>query len=163
MQSDTFFIDMIHIKSIKLIGGQVNTRTYHIILTLLFIFFTSSCSNRYVSTNLDKENFSRYFSPSKVKIYQSENDIQSRYQFIDIVEGQDCQVKAHHAAPDEINARTHARQEAYTLHANAIVFSSCAVLSQAQLAKQNMSNDAKQCHALVICYGKAYSVDANNK
>jgi len=141
----------------------VNNRTHHIILILLFIFFTSSCSNRYVSTNLDKENFSRYFSPSKVKIYQSESDIQDRYQFIGIVEGQDCQVKAHHAAPDKINARTQARQEAHALHANAIVFSSCALLSQAQLAKQSMSNDAKQCHALVICYGKAYSVDTNNE
>lgn len=134
----------------------------HIMSAVLLLLLTSSCSNRYVSTNLDQENFSRYFSPSKVQIYQSESNIHGRYQFIGAVEGQDCQVKAHHAAPNEINARTQARQQAYSLQANAIVFSSCTVLPQAQLAQLSMSNDAKQCHALIICYGKAYAVETDN-
>lgn len=130
-----------------------------ILTVLLMILLTSSCSNRYVSTNLDQENFRRYFSPSNVKVYQTENDIPGNYQFIDIVEGQDCQVKPHHAEPDEINARTHARQQAFELKANGIVFSKCVLLSQAQLKNLQNSNDAKQCHAIVICYGKAYAIE----
>ena len=121
--------------------------------------FLTSCSAHNVSTNLDKENFNDYFSASNVKIFKSESDINGRYQFIEAVEGQDCQVKAHHAAPDRINARTQARQQAFNKQANGIVFSNCAVLSQEQLAQLNNSNDAQQCHAIVICYAKAYAID----
>lgn len=123
------------------------------------LILTVSCSNRYVSTNLDKENFNQYFSASNVKIYKSENDFSGQYRYIGAVEGQDCQEKPHHAQPDEINARTQARQQAFNLQANAIVFSTCTLLSQEQLAQLSMSNDAKQCNALVVCYGKAYAVD----
>lgn len=132
-------------------------------ITSLIILTTSilitSCSNRYVSTNLDQENFEQYFSASKVKIYNSEKDINARYQFIDSVEGQDCQIKPHHAIPDEINARTRARQKAFEKNANGVVFSGCALLTQDQLAQLSKSNDAQQCHAIIICYAKAYAIE----
>jgi len=129
-----------------------------ILLSPLLLLMTS-CSNNFVSTNLDKNNFKDYFSASNVKIYQREKDFNARYQFIGIVEGQDCQVKAHHAAPDEVNARTEARQQAYDKQANGIVFSKCALLTQEQLAQLNDSTDAQQCHAIVICYAKAYAIE----
>jgi len=123
------------------------------------IVLLASCSTQNVSTNLDKENFSDYFSAANVEIYQSEKDINASYQFIGAVEGQDCQIKAHHAVPDEINARTQARRQAFGKQANGIVFSNCALLGQEQLAQLNNSNDAQQCHAIVICYAKAYAID----
>jgi RcsF protein len=129
-----------------------------ILISPLLLLMTS-CSSNFVSTNLDKNNFKDYFSASNVKIYQSEKSFNARYQFIGIVEGQDCQVKAHHAAPDEVNARTEARQQAYDKQANGIVFSKCALLTQEQLAQLNDSTDAQQCHAIVICYAKAYAIE----
>ncbi len=123
------------------------------------LILLSSCSNHYVSTNLDKENISDYFSAANVKIYNSEQEFNARYQFIGAVEGQDCQIKAHHAAPDEINARTQARLQAFEKQANGVVFSGCALLTQEELAQLNNSNDAKQCHAIVICYAKAYAIE----
>lgn len=130
---------------------------------LLFISLITtlitSCSANFVSTNLDKENFNDYFSAAHVKIYQSEQDINARYQLIGVVEGQDCQIKAHHAVPDEVNARTQARRQAFEQKANGIIFSNCALLSQEQLAQLNNSNDAQQCYALVVCYAKAYAID----
>jgi len=132
----------------------INTLT--IIVTSVLI---SSCSSHLVSTNLDKENFSQYFSASKVAIYKSEKEFNARYQLIGSVEGQDCQIEPHHAAPDEINARTQARQQAFDKKANGVIFTGCALLNQAQLSQLNNSNDAHQCHAIVICYAKAYRVE----
>ncbi|MFD2166463.1 Rcs stress response system protein RcsF [Thalassotalea euphylliae] len=102
-----------------------------------------------VNTNLDRENFEHYFSPSRVAIYESEQNFIGKYQFIGAVEGENCQAKAHLAAPDPIEARTEARRAAYQLGANAIVFSGCA----------EIEDKTKHCHASVICYGKAYQVE----
>lgn len=136
-------------------------RRISILLTLAF--FVSACGTHYqVSTNLDKENFQQYFSASEVKIFESEQAMPSQRQFIGLVEGQDCQVKSHHAQPDKIIARTQARQQAYEKKANAVVFIGCAELSSKQLAQLSQSNDAKQCHAITICYGKAFAVKTNN-
>lgn len=123
----------------------------------------ASCNSRHVSTNLDKENFSDYFSASKVKIYTQEKEITTGHKYIGAVEGQDCQIKPHHAAPDEINARTQARQQAFEQRANAVVFIGCALLTSEQLAQLNDSNDAQQCHAIVICYAKAFIVESQTK
>lgn len=118
-----------------------------------FCGFTLSCllfscaGNYQTSTNLDKKHFVEYFAASKVKIYQSDNELPSNNTLINIVEGQDCQLKPHLAAPTEINARTDARKKAFQLGANAIVFSSCALIED------------KTCHALLMCYGKAYNVE----
>ncbi|TPH12870.1 Rcs stress response system protein RcsF [Litorilituus lipolyticus] len=129
-----------------------------IILTIFTsITLLSSCSSNYVvSTNLDKENFDHYFSASKVKIYDKESELPGPYKFVGLVEGQDCQAMSHQAQPDKINARTQARQQAYQHGANAIVFSGCALLDSEKLSKLNASNDAKQCHAIIICYARAF-------
>jgi len=128
------------------------------------VLLISACSTNYqISTNLDKENFQHYFSAAEVNIYENEQDITARHQFIGLVEGQDCQEKPYHAAPDKINARTQARQQAFEQKANAIVFTGCAELAPEQLAQLSRSNDAQQCHAIIICYGRAFAVEADIK
>jgi len=108
-----------------------------------------------VSTNLDKENFQQYFAPTSVKIYQTEQDFPSSYQFIGAVEGQDCQVKPHLASPDKIIARTHARAQAFKKNANAIIFTGCALIED--------DNASKQCLSTLVCYGKAYFINPEKK
>lgn len=128
-------------------------------IVLTTIILITSCSSRHISTNLDKENFSDYFSASKVKIYKQEKEIKTRYKYIGVVEGQDCQIKPHHAVPDEINARTQARHQAFEQQANGVIFTGCALLTSEQLAQLNNSSDAQQCHAIVICYAKAFVIE----
>jgi len=72
------------------------------ILITVLLFITACNSHYQVSTNLDKENFKHYFSAAEVKIYAHENDITARHKFVGLVEGQDCQEKPHHAAPDKV-------------------------------------------------------------
>ncbi len=132
------------------------------ILSSIFLVATTliaSCSSKHLTTNLDEENFEQYFSAAKVKIYQHERDIQTRYQYIGAVEGQDCQVKPYHAIPDEVNARTQARRNAFQQQANGVIFTGCTLLSSQQLAQIKDSNDAQQCHAIVICYARAFAVE----
>lgn len=113
--------------------------------------FLASCAQvSDVSTNLDKKNFKEYFSPAKVKIVDDESHFTGKYKMIGLVDGEDCQVKEHHAAPDPVAARTMARGKAYDLGANAIVFSGCTTV------------ETKQCLANLICYGKAYKVMSSN-
>lgn len=133
------------------------------ILLSFLLMFISSCSSSFVTTNLDKENFSTYFSAANVKVFKSAKEIKSSFELMGIVEGQDCQLKPHHAVPDKINARTQARRKAANLKANGIVFTSCVLLSQSQLEQLNNNNPAQQCHAMVICYGKAYAIDVLSK
>ena len=117
---------------------------------LLVALLTSCAQVSDVSTNLDKKNFKQYFSPSKVKIVDDENQFEGKYKMVGLVEGEDCQVKPHHATPDPIEARTMARGKAYDLGANAIVFSGCTTVK------------TDRCLANLICYGKAYQVITNN-
>ncbi|REL26540.1 rcsF protein [Thalassotalea euphylliae] len=113
----------------------------------------SSCAKiSTVHTNLDRENFSHYFSPGEVTIFDNEQAFPGKYQMIGMVEGEHCQAKAHLAPPDKIEARTQARRNAYQLGANAIVFSGCAEVTHQQI-------ESRQCHASIVCYGKAYQVE----
>ena len=128
-----------------------------LVIPTILLFFVISCSTNYtVSTNIDSNNFEEYFSPAKVTIYQSEQDFVSYYKFIGLVEGEDCQLAAHLAAPDEINARTNARRQAYQQKANAIIFTGCAVIDAENVMPDPIK---KQCLSTVVCYGKAYQVD----
>jgi len=137
----------------------MSNRTYITpFMAFIIIALLSSCNSSYVSTNLDEKNFSHYFSASKVKIFDHENEINAHYQYIGVVEGQDCQIKPHHAAPDEINARTQARQQAFKKKGNGVIFTGCTLLTPKQLSQLNNSNDAQQCHAIVICYAKAFAI-----
>ena len=108
-----------------------------------------------ISTNLDRDNFKNYFAPTKVKIVESEKDFTGKYQFIGLVEGESCQEKSHHAAPNEIDARTEARRQAYKLDANAIIFSQCVIIEE--------DKAAKYCLASTVCYGRAYKVEQDKK
>ena len=141
-------------------GNEVNITMLKKSLIMILVMMIASCSNNYVASNLDKNNFTQYFSAAQVEIYEQEKDIKTRHNSIGVVEGQDCQIKPHHAAPDEINARTQARRQAFDQQANAVIFSGCALLTSEQLAKLKNSSDAQQCHAIVICYAKAYAVES---
>ena len=127
--------------------------TKHILkLTLSAALLLSGCAKiNDISTNLDRDNFKHYFSPTKVEIVESEKDFTGKYNFVGLVEGESCQEKAHHAAPNEIDARTEARRNAYELEANAIIFSQCVMIEQDQAAKH--------CVASTVCYGRAYQVE----
>ncbi len=129
-------------------------------IAIITMTLITSCNSRHVSTNLDKENFSDYFSASKVKIYTQEKEIKAPHKYVGVVEGQDCQIKPHHAAPDKINARTQARQQAFEKQATGVIFTGCALLTSQQLAQLNNSNDAQQCHAIVICYARAFIIES---
>lgn len=126
-------------------------------LIVTLIMMIMSCSNHYIKSNLDKNDFTQYFSASEVEIFKQEKDIKTRHNYIGIVEGQDCQIKAHHAEPDEINARTEARRHAFEKQANAIIFTGCALLTPEQLGQHNNSSDAQQCHSIILCYARAFA------
>jgi RcsF protein len=132
-------------------------------MIMLLVIMIASCSNNYVASNLDKNKIERYFSASQVDIYKQEQDIKTRYEYISAVEGQDCQVQPHHAAPDEVNARTQARRQAFNKKANGVIFTGCTLLTPQQLSQHNNSNDAQQCHAVVICYARAFLIGSPAK
>lgn len=124
-----------------------------LVLIPLLLLIVSCASQYTVSTNLDKENFRRYFSANEVTVYESESDIKTRYQNLAAVEGESCQTREHHEAADEITARTDARRQAFKLGANAIVFSGCTLID-------SKSAD-KQCITTRVCYGRAFYIDKN--
>ena len=118
------------------------------LLPLILLPLLSSCSKNYTfNSDISTENTRQYFSANKVKIYQNEDEIPTPHQYHGLIEGEDCQMKAHLAAPDVINARTQARQLAYKEGANAIVFTSCVDI------------ETKHCVAQVVCYAKMYQVE----
>ncbi len=105
----------------------------------------ASCSGNYTfESNVKADNATEYFSASKVKIFNDETEFMSSFQYVGLVEGEDCQKQQHLAPPDAINARTQARQAAFLQNANAVIFTSCVDI------------ETKHCVAQVVCYGKAY-------
>ena len=128
----------------------------NIAAALIVSLLASGCAKiNDISTNLDRDNFKNYFAPTKVKIVESEKDFTGKYLFIGLVEGESCQEKSHHAAPNEIDARTEARRQAYKLDANAIIFSQCVIIEE--------DKAAKYCLASTVCYGRAYKVEQDKK
>lgn len=120
---------------------------FSLLLLIITSFLLSACSGNYTfSSNLDSDNFHEYLKPSKVVIYENEKNILSEYKLIGIVEGESCQLKAHHAPPNEIDARTQARAKAFDIGANGIVFTSCIQIED------------MQCSDLLVCYGQAYII-----
>lgn len=118
-----------------------------ILFTCLLLPLLSNCTSHYVfDTDVSTENTRQYFSASKVKIYQNEQSITAPHQYLGLIEGDDCQMKAHLAQPDIINARTQARQFAYKQGANAVVFTRCVDI------------ETKYCVAQVVCYAKMYQI-----
>lgn len=123
--------------------------TKHIKSLFIAIPLLASCSGNYTfESNVKADNAKEYFSASKVKIFKDEAEFQSSFEYVGLVEGEDCQKKSHLAAPDPINARTQARQLAFKQQANAVIFTSCVDI------------ETKHCVAQVVCYGKAYRLGA---
>jgi RcsF protein len=121
----------------------------YISCVLIALPLLMSCSGNYTfESNVKADNAESYFSASKVKIFEDESEFESAFQYVGLVEGEDCQKKSHLAAPDLINARTQARQVAFLQNANAVIFTSCVDI------------ETKQCVAQVVCYGKAYKLGA---
>ena len=123
-------------------------RSLKVALTVVLLTsILGGCTGNYTfESNVKADNAEEYFSASKVKIYDNEQAFDASYQYVGLVEGEDCQKEPHLAAPDAINARTQARQIAYLQKANAIIFTSC------------IDIETKHCVAQVVCYGKAYRV-----
>ena len=129
---------------------HITSINFKLLLVSSAIALTGCASHYTLSTNLDKENFKAYFSHAQVSIVENESEFTSRYKFIGLVEGQDCQAKPHHAKPDEIAARTEARRQAFEQNANAVIFTGCALIDDDQASKQS--------HATIVCYAKSYQV-----
>lgn len=125
-------------------------------MPLLAVLLMGACSANYqMQSNLDPDNLLKYFSPSKVTIYNSEADITEKHRFIGAVEGESCQQKPYHQKADQLTARTNARRNAYLLKANAIIFSGCALIEG--------DKAAKYCISSYLCYGRAYRVDTKSE
>ena len=138
-------------QAISHLTHQMRARLRYIAIGLT-IALTGACSSSYsISTNVDKEKFKEYLSPSKVVIYSDETEIDGHYRFLGAVDGESCQLKPHHEVANKIDARTDARSKAFQLGANAIVFTSCTLI-------ETQTND-KQCVTTRVCYGKAYKVN----
>lgn len=120
------------------------------VLALLMVIPTlASCTGNYTfESNVKPDNATEYFSASKVKIFSDESEFMSSFKYVGLVEGEDCQKEQHLAPPDVINARTQARQVAFKQQANAVIFTSCVDI------------ETKHCVAQVVCYGKAYQLEA---
>jgi RcsF protein len=105
------------------------------------------CSGNYTfNSNVKADSANEYFSASKVNIYQDEQSLVKPYRYLGLVEGEDCQLKAHLAVPDIVNARTQARQLAHKQDANGIIFTHCVDI------------ETKHCVAQIVCYAKMYQV-----
>ena len=116
---------------------------------LIALPLLASCSGNYTfESNVKADNANEYFSASKVKIFKDETEFMSSFQYVGLVEGEDCQQEQHLAPPDVINARTQARQMAFSQKANAVIFTSCVDI------------ETKHCVEQVVCYGKAYRLGA---
>ncbi|MCG6202721.1 Rcs stress response system protein RcsF [Psychromonas antarctica] len=107
----------------------------------------SACSHFQFSSNLDKDNFSNYFKPSQVTVYEKDQLIGLDYVFIASVTGSSCQESVNDRPADIKQARTNARISAAELHANAIVFQSCLTFEPDQ-----------SCISNIICYAQAFDI-----
>jgi RcsF protein len=120
-----------------------------IIPLVLSLPLLASCSGNYTfESNVKADNAEEYFSASKVAIFNDESEFESAFDYVGLVEGEDCQSKVHLAQADVINARTQARQNAFKQQANAVIFTSC------------VNIETKHCISQVVCYGKAYRLGA---
>jgi RcsF protein len=118
-----------------------------IVITLFLATLLSGCTSHYsFYSNLDPQNFSDYFAPASVTIFEDESQFPGNYHFVGTVEGLSCQAKAHLAKSSEVNARTHARRQAAELGANSIIFTGCTV------------DQTPSCLEVTACYGKAYKI-----
>lgn len=122
------------------------------ILIISSLFLVIACSNYDFSSNLDKENFTEYFKPSEVTMYEKSQLADLDYTFISMVEGSSCQEEQNDLPANIKDARTKARIHAADLNANGIVIQSCL----------NFEPD-DTCLSNVICYARAIKVHLPEK
>lgn len=116
---------------------------YLILLTVLL----SGCSNYPLQTNLDKDNFTNYFSISGVDYY-STNELQNhQVEQLGLVEGESCQTALDLPPAEEQQAKIAAKRQAAALQANGIIIRSCIT-----------PPPSKACLSSYICYGDAIKV-----
>lgn len=118
-----------------------------IVTAALLTTFLLGCSGYQVSTNLDRENFSDYFKPSQVTVYEKTQLQQLNYQRLGTVEGESCQSSTLDPPPSEADARTEARRRAAELGANGMWIDQCLQVEP-----------NKECISLLVCYGQAIKV-----
>lgn len=118
---------------------------FPLIVLMGSLFGCSSISE--FDTNLDKENFSTYFAPGSVTVYEDETQLPESHRYIGLVEGESCKVKVNDAPANAHDARVDARTKTSKLNANAIIFTSC------------INIEESQCFDSMVCYGKAFVVD----
>ncbi|MGL5661057.1 MAG: Rcs stress response system protein RcsF [Aeromonas sp.] len=120
-------------------------------LILIMPLIASGCANYGFHSNLDKKNFSDYFKPSSVHVYQQDELADLNYLSLGTVEGESCQIDAHQAIPNASEARTLVRRRAADMGGNGVVINKCAEL-----------NETPGCLKQVICYGQALKVAEDN-
>lgn len=115
-------------------------------LTLLVsLIWLTGCATTFSSNDdPNQDKMTEYFSASKVRIYNNEQELPKPYKFLGLVEASDCQLSPDLIAPDAINARTNARQQAFKQKADAIIFTGCTLI------------EPKGCHQELMCVGKIY-------
>ena len=124
-------------------------------MLIAFILLSACSSKIHFESNVDASTINEYFSFEQVRIVNSLAELDSNYKIIGLVEGEACQQKSHHQAPNESEARTDARRKAAKIGANAIVFSGCPLIES--------SKADNQCVASRVCYGQALFIKKNNQ
>jgi RcsF protein len=129
-----------------------------IAMRLLFLFITASmltsCASHYsFNSNLDPENFERYYQPSSVNVYSEAQLMQLPHTQLGQVQGESCRDRSDLPPAQASDARTEARREAAKLGANGILFSECITLSGEDALPGCIDN--------VICIGNALKVEEN--
>ncbi|QUM75267.1 hypothetical protein HWV00_02930 [Moritella sp. 24] len=116
---------------------------YLILLTILL----SGCSKYPLQTNLDKDNFTNYFSVSSVEYYTPSELQNYQVEKLGLVEGESCQDAANLPPAEEKQAQIAAKRKAAALNANGIIIRSCIAPPA-----------SKACISSYICYGDAITV-----
>jgi len=118
---------------------------------MLCCFFLSGCSQYKFSSNLDKENFTTYFQPSTVTIYEQDSLATLNHTSLGAVDGNSCQEKDIDLPASLSEARTQARINAAAMGANGLVLQTCLNFEQDDFCVSN-----------IICYGQAIKVTPDN-
>jgi RcsF protein len=126
-------------------------KTHTLLLAAILLALGGCSANFAFHTNLDPENFSNYYAPTSVKVFDDEQEFTGVYQFIGAVEGMSCQHQVNDVPASEVQARTAARRSAAKLNANAIIFTGCS------------SEKSANCHQEAVCYGMAYLIQVDKQ
>ena len=131
----------------KTIMKTISLKQMVSLLAISSITLLSACANGpNVETNLDKENFDKYFAAGNVTIYQDEDQLPGKVTSLGLVEGESCKAKENDIPANAEDARTMARGKAASIEANAVIFTSCTLIED------------QQCLEMMVCYGKAFQV-----